>query len=72
MKATVYNESGVYIRLHKSKEGPKETFVVHHANTARIFPGPVGLINYLNGKIEETQLVSIEDWLNNLEPPTAA
>ena len=72
MKATIYNESGVYIRLHKSKEGPKETFVVHYDNTARIFPAPAGLINYLNGKIKESQLVSIEDWLNNLESSTAA
>ena len=72
MKQVIYNDSGVYIRLHKSKEGPKETFVVHLDNTARIFPAPAGLINYLNGKIEESQLVDIEDWLNNLEPTTAA
>ena len=72
MKTQSYKEGNIYIQLHKSKEGPKETFVLHHKMTARIFLGAAGLINYLNGKITEKQLQGVELWINSLDEPIAA
>ena len=72
MKQKIYNCNSLYIRKHLSKEGPRETFVVHHGKTARIFAGAAGVINFLNGKISESHLMSVEDWLNDIDTTDAA
>ena len=68
----IYKATNLMIQFHKSREGPRETYVLHHRMTSRIFLGAAGLITYLKNKISDTQLVDIECWLSSLDEPLAA
>lgn len=67
MKPQTYRTDAVTVQQHKSKEGPRITWVVHQAMTARVFLGEAGVINFLNGRITEQELQSVEHWLNSLD-----
>ena len=72
MKSDTLKTRHTMITRHRSHEGPREVFTVYFQGSSRTFLGAPGVLNFLEGDLDEYEISQIGDWIGLLDFPKAA